>query len=185
MSVEVEHVELRAACRADAVAVAEIWYRGWCDGHLGNVPDALVAVRTRESFAERAPRRLADTTVAVVGGEVAGFVMVVDDEVEQVYVAERHRGVGVAAVLLEEAERLVAAGGHRQAWLAVVPGNARARRFYERNGWTDQGPFEQFAPRDQGQVTVPAHRYVKRLADEALRHHAGRPVERARPRRPE
>jgi ABC-type phosphate/phosphonate transport system substrate-binding protein len=32
----------------------------------------------------------------------------------------------VASTLLAEAERLVSAGGHAGAWLAVVPGNARA-----------------------------------------------------------
>ncbi|MFH8340474.1 GNAT family N-acetyltransferase [Streptomyces sp. AM6-12] len=164
MSVDAQHVALRTARPEDAEAVAEIWYRGWCDGHLGNVPEALVAVRTRESFTERAAHRLCDTTVAVADGEVAGFVMVVGDEVEQVYVSERHRGSGVAARLLGEAECLVAAAGHRRAWLAVVPGNARARRFYDRNGWTDEGPIEDYAPHDQGQVPVPVHRYVKRLA---------------------
>lgn len=167
MSLENERVALRPAGLADAEAVADIWYRGWCDGHLGNVPDALVSVRTQESFGERAKRRLDDTTVAVVDGRVAGFVMVVGDEVEQVYVSASHRGSGVATVLLQEAERLVAAGGHREAWLAVVPGNARARRFYARHGWTDEGLFEHAAPSDQGAVHVPAHRYVKRLANAA------------------
>ncbi|MGA4538942.1 GNAT family N-acetyltransferase [Uniformispora flossi] len=166
MSVEAEQLVLRPAGPADAEAVADIWYRGWCDGHLGNVPDALVAVRTQASFVDRAARRVGDTTVAVVDGDVAGFVMVVGDEVEQVYMSARHRGSGVAVVLLREAERLVVAGGHRQAWLAVVPGNARARRFYARNGWTDEGLFEHAAPSDEGDVSVPAHRYVKELATE-------------------
>lgn len=111
----------------------------------------------------RAVQRVGDAVVAVVGGAVAGFVMVVDDEVEQVYVARNHRGSGVAVALLAEAERLVAAGGHGRAWLAVVAGNLRARRFYARNGWEDTGLFDHHAPSDQGPVRVPAHRYVKRL----------------------
>jgi GNAT superfamily N-acetyltransferase len=74
-----------------------------------------------------------------VDGAVAGFVMVVGDEVEQVYVSRDHRGSGVAALLLGEAERQVRAGGHAKAWLAVVEGNGRARAFYERAGWTDEG----------------------------------------------
>lgn len=167
MSPETERVVVRPARPEDAVAVADIWYRGWCDGHVGNVPDALVAVRTRESFGERAGRRVGDTAVAVVEGRVAGFVMVVGDEVEQVYVSASHRGSGVAEVLLREAERLVALGGHSRAWLAVVPGNTRARRFYARHGWTDEGPFEHAAPSDQGDVPVPAHRYAKELGSTA------------------
>jgi hypothetical protein len=62
---------------------------------------------------------------------------------------------------MAEAERLVAAGGHRQAWLAVVPGNTRARRFYERSGWADAGPLDKRITYDGGVVTVPCRRYVK------------------------
>lgn len=152
---------LRAAGPDDAAVIGEIWRRGWADGHLGHVPEALVAVRTPESFGLRAAQRIDDTVVAVVAGTVAGFVMVVGDEVEQVYVAADHRGTGVATRLLAEAERLVAAGGHHRAWLAVVPGNTRARRFYERNGWTDQGLFEYPAAGATGPIPVPVLRYEK------------------------
>lgn len=155
---------LRPARGEDVAAVAEIWHEGWRDAHLGHVPDELLAIRTEESFALRAAERTADTVVAVVDEHVAGFVMVVDDEVEQVYVPSRHRGAGVAAVLLAEAERLVAAKGHAQAWLAVVAGNSRARRFYERNGWADEGIFDYPASAPGGTISVPAHRYVKQVA---------------------
>jgi ribosomal protein S18 acetylase RimI-like enzyme len=150
-------LEIRAARTEDAEAVAEIWEYSWRDGHLGNVPDELVALRTPESFATRAAERVGDTTVATVDGAVAGFVMVVGDEVEQVYVSAGHRGSGVASTLLAEAERLVATGGHAKAWLAVAPGNARARRFYERQGWVDEGRFDYRA----AGMTVPCQRYVK------------------------
>ncbi|WP_216853630.1 GNAT family N-acetyltransferase [Phytoactinopolyspora halotolerans] len=153
----------RAATDDDAGAVARIWHEGWPDGHLGNVPDELAAVRTEESFYVRASERVGDTVVAVIDGAVAGFIMVVDDEVEQVYVARRHRGSGVASALLAEAERLVNVNGHDRAWLAVVAGNARARAFYERQGWSDGGPFDYQVPTAAGTITVPAHRYVKRV----------------------
>jgi len=156
---------LRPAEAADADAVASIWYSGWGDGHVGNVPDELVAIRTKESFWTRVPDHLVDTTVAVVGDEVAGFVMVVDDEVEQVYVAREHRGAGVAGALLAEAERQVKANGHDEAWLAVATGNARARRFYERSGWTDGGAFDYPAPTAAGPIPVPCHRYLRKLTN--------------------
>ncbi|MFI5697622.1 GNAT family N-acetyltransferase [Kribbella sp. NPDC051586] len=152
---------VRPAVGEDAEAVAAIWYGGWRDGHLGHVPDELVTYRTEESFGTRAAQRVADTTVALVGEEVAGFVMVVGDEVEQVYVSRAHRGSGVAGTLLAEAERQVKAGGHREAWLAVATGNARARRFYERSGWTDGGAFDYPAAVEGGTIPVPCHRYVK------------------------
>ncbi|WP_199434668.1 GNAT family N-acetyltransferase [Qaidamihabitans albus] len=164
MPADDQNVTLRPARPADASEVATIWHDGWRDGHLGHVSDELLAVRTPESFASRAAQRVDDTVVAVAGGAVAGFVMVVTDEVEQVYVSARHRGTGVAAALLAEAERLVAAKGHGQAWLAVVAGNERARRFYRRNGWTDEGLFDYRASSATGPVDVAAHRYVKRVA---------------------
>ncbi len=154
-------LQLRPAQPDDADTVADIWARGWRDGHEGHVPDALVAFRTPESFRLRAADRLADTVVATVDGAVAGFVMVVGDEVEQVYVAAEHRGTNVAATLLAEAERQVAANGHERAWLAVVAGNGRARRFYERMGWTDDGPMVYAASTASGPIDVPVRRYVK------------------------
>jgi ribosomal protein S18 acetylase RimI-like enzyme len=154
-------LDLRPARTDDAAAVAVIWRDGWRDGHFGHVPDELLAARTPESFEIRAKERVTDTTVAVVDDEVAGFVMVVGDEVEQVYVAAGHRGSAVAPTLLAEAERLVHAGGHAKAWLAVVAGNARARRFYERQGWADEGPFDHQAPGPDGPITVPCRRYTK------------------------
>lgn len=159
-------LELRPARPDDAGAVADIWFHGWGDGHRGNVPDALVEARPRDSFDVRAAQRVEDTVVAVVNGQVAGFVMVAGDEVEQVYVGAAHRGTAVAPALLSAAEDRVAAGGHRRAWLAVVAGNARARRFYARQGWHDEGLFDHHAPGRDGPVLVPAHRYVKDLSGE-------------------
>ena len=78
-------------------------------------------------------------------------------------VAQEHRGTGVAPRLLSEGERLVAASGFEQAWLAVVAGNMRARRFYERSGWIDEGAFEYLAAGPGGTISVPARRYVKRV----------------------
>lgn len=155
--------QLRPGTPADAPAVADIWYQGWRDGHLGFVPDELLTSRTRELFAKRAGERVSDTTVMVVDDDVAGFVMVVDDEVEQVYVSADHRGVGVANILLDEAERQVTRSGHRAAWLAVVAGNARARAFYTRQGWVDEGLFDYSAHGENGPIPVPSHRYTKHL----------------------
>jgi GNAT superfamily N-acetyltransferase len=111
----------------------------------------------------RAAQRVGDSIVGIVDDNIVGFVMVVEDEVEQVYVSRQYRGGGVAAVLLGAAERLVEHNGHQRAWLAVVDGNTRARRFYEHSGWTDAGIFDYPPASDTGPIPVPCHRYVKQM----------------------
>ncbi|WP_416952849.1 GNAT family N-acetyltransferase [Nocardioides sp. T5] len=155
---------IRPAGDADMAAVADLWHEGWHDGHAGHVPDGLTAARTLAAFHERTPPRVADTAVAVADdGSLLGFVMVVGDEVEQVFVAPGARGSGLATELLAEAERRVAAGGHSSAWLAVVVGNARARRFYERQGWSDAGDLPYEVTADGETFVSPCRRYVKRV----------------------
>jgi len=155
---------LRPAAAADAADIARIWHEGWRDGHLGHVPPELAEIRTPASFDRRAVDRLPQTTVAEVDGEVAGFLVVVGDEAEQVYVDRTHRGTGVAADLLAEAEQQIRSAGHPRAWLAVAVGNDRAKRFYERAGWVDDGPLDYQAEGASGPVPVPCRRFVRDLA---------------------
>ncbi len=162
--------ELRPAADEDVDALCRIWHRGWHDGHLGHVPESLLRYRRLADFRVLVPPRLPATTVAVVDAEVVGFVTVQEDEVEQLYVDTSVRGTGVADTLLSHGESVIAARFDR-AWLAVVTGNTRARRFYERNGWADTGAFENPAPTPHGEtIPVPALRYEKGLIG-ATRHH--------------
>ena len=154
---------LRPATAADMATVADIWHTAWHVAHPGHVPAGLTEARTLTAFRERTPARVADTTVAEVDGTVVGFTMIAGDEVEQVFVDPGHHGTGVAAPLLAEAERRVAAAGHAQAWLAVVVGNTRARRFYERQGWVDAGDLPYVVSAGGATYTSPCRRYVKRL----------------------
>ena len=154
---------LRPARPEDMAAVADIWHRAWHVAHPGHVPDGLTAGRTLEAFHQRTPPRVADTAVDEVDGRVVGFTMVDGDELEQLFVDPDLHGAGIAAPLLAEGERRIAAAGYDVAWLAVVVGNARARRFYEKQGWYDAGdlPYEVTA----GGTTYisPCRRYEKRL----------------------
>ena len=127
---------LRPGTPDDAPHVAAIWHAGWCDGHFG-VPDELVAAQNARILSGTCCGAVRDTTGAVVDGLVAGFIIVMGDEVEQIYVAAEHRGRGVAHLLLSAAEQRVADDGFRDAWLAVVASNSRARAVYTRAGWTE------------------------------------------------
>jgi GNAT superfamily N-acetyltransferase len=78
----------------------------------------------------------------------------------RIYVAESARGGGIANPRLRHAEQRIAVR-FETAWLAVVAGNMRARRFYERNGWRDAGGFEYAAEISGGTIPVPCRRYEK------------------------
>jgi GNAT superfamily N-acetyltransferase len=153
---------LRGAAPQDIEAIAALWHSGWRDGHLGHVPESLLPYRQLPHFRQRVPSRVPATTVATLESRVVGFVTVHEDEVEQMFVAESARGGGTAAALLRHAERLIA-GRFPLGWLAVVAGNARARRFYERNGWRDTGGFDYAAEIPGGTLPVPSRRYEKNL----------------------
>ena len=70
--------------------------------------------------------------------------------------------VGPLAVQGPYAEDVVASR-FSVAWLSVVEGNARARRFYERNGWRDVGAHDYRAEIRGGTIPVPCRRYEKPL----------------------
>jgi len=157
-------VTLRPAVPEDMATVADIWHRAWHVAHPGHVPDGLTAARTLAAFHERTPSRVADTTVAEVDGRVVGFTMVDGDELEQLFLDPELHGTGLAAPLLAAGEQQIAEAGYDVAWLAVVVGNARARRFYEKHGWYDAGdlPYEVTAV---GETYIsPCRRYEKRVS---------------------
>ena len=115
----------------------------------------------------RALQRLDHTWVAGSGGRIAGFIVVVEDELEQIYIDADARGTGLGKVLLRRAEDEIRSAGHRAAWLAVATGNRRARDFYARLGWRDAGPISYMAETEQGPFAVPCHRYEIDLAEPA------------------
>jgi RimJ/RimL family protein N-acetyltransferase len=157
-------IAIRRAAGPDTRVIASIWDSGWREVHLGYVPEPLAEARTPESFVSRARDNIPDTIVATVNDSVVGFVVTVADEVEQMYVDAGARSGSVASTLLGAAEAAIAADGYPGAWLAVIADNARARRFYERCGWRDEGEFLYAASTQDGPVDVACRRYVKPLA---------------------
>ncbi len=159
-------VEIGPATQSESDVLAAMWHSGWIDGHADSVAPELVALRTASEFARRMEERIAADGVQVArfDGTPAGFFMVVEAEVEQIYVDRASRGAGVAQALLTEAERQIGLAGHDEAWLAVVAGNDRARAFYTKRGWRDDGPLDYQAAGPEGPISVPSRRYAKRVA---------------------
>ena len=104
-------VIVRPATPSDVAGIAAVWYPGWRDAHPATSPTRSWPLVANRRSSPRAEARVAATTVAVIDDEVAGFVTVIDDEVEQVYVAAGHRGHGVADALMDAAEQQLRAAG--------------------------------------------------------------------------
>jgi GNAT superfamily N-acetyltransferase len=157
-------ITLRPARPEDADDVARVWRAAWHDGHRGHVPDALIEARDPAYFERRAGELVGHVTLAEQDGALLGVLIVQRDELQQLMVTAAARGQGVGGVLIAEAERRVAEAGYDEIWLAVVPGNMGARRFYESHGWTDCGAKTYDAVTlAGGTVPVPVHRYTKVL----------------------
>lgn len=162
-------ISVREAMISDVAPIAEVWRAAWLDGHRGQVPEALLAARGPDYFAAQAAAKLTSALVATdSSGRVVGVAITAVDELFQLAVDRAARNRGAGAALLRAAEERIIADEHAQAWLAVVPGNTRARDFYARHGWQDTGPVTYDAPAATGSIPVPVHRYVKELAHGAL-----------------
>lgn len=120
-------------------AIASIWHAGWHEAHAPIVPKGLTDLRTLDSMQTRSAKYLDQTRVALIDGQVAGFCMVLGDELYQMYVAPQARGTGAAGALMADAEQRIAKAGNSVAWLSCAIGNDRAARFYEKSGWANAG----------------------------------------------
>jgi ribosomal protein S18 acetylase RimI-like enzyme len=165
-------VVVRDATPGDADAMGRLHVRAWQAAYRDAMPDAYLdglnpadrAQLWRNGMTQRAENR---PLVAVVGDRGAGHEACgqTDDpegagELYSINVGPDDWGTGAGQALLAEVERRLAAAGFEVAVLWVVPANARARRFYERAGWSVDGA-ERSA--EVLGVTVPEVRYRKSL----------------------
>jgi ribosomal protein S18 acetylase RimI-like enzyme len=81
-------------------------------------------------------------------------------EITRLYTHPRGQGRGAGAALLNRAVEALRAAGRREAWLNTEGRNVAARRFYERQGWVEEGPPR---VRDWHGARLVEPRYVKRL----------------------
>jgi GNAT superfamily N-acetyltransferase len=135
-------MELRLAVPADALAVARIHVRAWQAGYRGLLPAAYLDALRAE---DRAPRYTFDrldgprTIVAVVDGAIAGFATIHGAELSALHVEPAAWSRGIGRALIARARADLAAAGITEAHLWLLAGNARAARFYERDGWASDG----------------------------------------------
>jgi len=98
-------------------------------------PDDAVRERWREVVAGPDHRAF----VAETDGEAVGVAAIEGDWLNGLYVLPERWGSNVARSLHEAVVDAIRATGAASAHLWVLEANARARRFYERRGWRENG----------------------------------------------
>ncbi len=142
----------RPAVAEDMDALADIWFDGWFEAHADHVPDELKALRNRDSLRIRLENMLETTDVVGPVGAPVGFCTVKGDEIYQFYISPAARGTGTADALIQAGEKRLKDSEIEVGQLWVIPQNARAIAFYQRNGWdgdavenvpldTPEGPY--------------------------------------------
>ena len=156
-------INVRKAELSEVPEIARIWFDAWQDAHSKILPAELSRIRTLESFQLRLGDMLEIVRVVGEAGRPLGFCIVKDEELYQLFVAAQARGTGVAAALIADGERQLAANGVRTAWLACAVGNERAARFYEKSGWYNARTERSSVETPEGRVEFDVWRYEKAL----------------------
>jgi GNAT superfamily N-acetyltransferase len=142
---------VRPAVLDDAEAIAVVHHTSWVQTYSELLPAEHWESDTVERRAQRWHARLSDgpgnLAVAVVDEQVVGFAKagstrrkksvpspVRSEELWALYVLGERHGTGVGALLLE-----TVLPPARPAELWVADANPRARRFYEKHGFTQDG----------------------------------------------
>jgi ribosomal protein S18 acetylase RimI-like enzyme len=135
-------MRVRPARPEDAAAIADVHVRSWQTAYEHIFGSERLATldfeRRRAGWADAIERGHAVLVAEDDGGAVVGFVSVGDGELYAIYVRPEAWGTGAGPALMGEATRVLAADND-EAVLWVLEDNARARRFYEREGWTLDG----------------------------------------------
>jgi GNAT superfamily N-acetyltransferase len=156
-------IRLRRGEAADAEALAHGVLEGVA-GYVEFAPAGWAPPALDEEVAYLRGRLLDPAAYCIVAedtsGAIAGQITVlpaaiaahpVDDpelgHVSDLFVAREHWGGGLATMLHAAALEVARARGWRELRLFVADGQARAKRFYAREGWTPAGePFDDPVP---------------------------------------
>jgi ribosomal protein S18 acetylase RimI-like enzyme len=144
---------VRAATPDDAEAISRVHVESWQVAYRGLVPDAYLDALSWPDRVEERRERLRQggaggvRTAVVADPDVAGFVAWGPDrddgeaagaeEIYALYVDPPRWREGIGRVLLSHAVAASAAAPAVRLW--VLEGNARARTFYRRSGFVEDG----------------------------------------------
>jgi ribosomal protein S18 acetylase RimI-like enzyme len=146
-------VTFRDARPSDAQAIAAVHVASWHYAYRGLLPDAFLDRLSVEDRERSWGTALADPAYGVVvaedAGRVVGFVSFGPSrdegasdrtaEIPAIYVDPEVLGTGVGRRLFDAAVGRLREAGYARATLWVLEANDRARRFYEKAGWSWDG----------------------------------------------
>ena len=147
---------IRAATIDDAVAMSRFARDAFHDTFAADNAPGDMEAYLREAFSpERQAAELADPhrccLLATLGVDLVGYASLMQDaanpavvaahpvELERFYVARAWHGRGLADLLMQTAVGQARAWGTDVVWLGVWERNARAIRFYEKQGYETVG----------------------------------------------
>ncbi len=168
-------VRVRPARAEDAASIAAVHVDSWRAAYSGLLPDAVLDGLSVERRARHWEQVIDDATpdevvVAEVGGRLVGFAHVgpahdgdtgpTTGQLGTIYLHPEVWGTGVGRAVHDAGLDLLADEGYGTAVLWMLSTNARARRFYERQGWARDGRIrvQQF-----GGTVVIDYRFARRL----------------------
>lgn len=144
---------IRPATSADALMVAQVHVRAWQVAYRSLLPDEFLDQLRAEDRAARYDFSHMDadkpfTQVAESEGTIAGFATTGPardadctglGELLALYVAPERWGGGMGRELSQAARNRLLERGFVEAVLWMLDGNARADRFYRKDGWLPDG----------------------------------------------
>jgi diamine N-acetyltransferase len=133
---------LREAAPGEALLIADLQERASVAALAHVFPPELYSY-PRQAIAERWSAALEDAQTRIVIAELeadpVGVAGVRLEWLDGLYVVPDRWGTGVADLLHDRALELLRELGSSRCHLWVLEENARARRFYERRGWRENG----------------------------------------------
>jgi len=117
---------------AELPTVIEVWYRSMSQSLTEIGSKQRPSEEGAHHFFRNVVAQRCDLWVAEHAKTIVGMLALAGNEVERLYVAPEARGSGIGSALLEQAKAVYPDG----LWLVTLQCNTRARRFYERHGFT-------------------------------------------------
>jgi GNAT superfamily N-acetyltransferase len=160
---------VRPAVADDAGALAAVNVASWRAAYAGIMPDAYLDALSVEQRTASWARAIANPALRCLvaethDGRVVGYATVGPDPEDDgphgmllmMYTLPDQWGGGAGPALMAASREALRGMCYAEAALWVLEANARARRFYERDGWREDGARRDD---DYGGVTLSALRY--------------------------